>query len=78
VSIVSRDSIRAKARSAFLAGKSRDDHGMNPGSAALHDWLTEYDLMALNKSSRTRLDALPLNQNAPSVRNCVEQEQGHC
>ena len=44
--IVSRDVIRKKARDAFLSGRSRDDHHMNPTAPALEDWLAEYDRMA--------------------------------
>lgn len=41
--IISRDHIRAKARAAFAAGKGRDDHGMNPGAAAIADWQDAWD-----------------------------------
>jgi hypothetical protein len=44
--IVSRAHIRAKARSAFDAGRARDSHGMNPSAPALFDWLEEYDRCA--------------------------------
>jgi hypothetical protein len=42
-SIISRDTIRARARVAFERGAGRDSHGMNPGAPALRDWLDEYD-----------------------------------
>lgn len=44
--IIARDIIRAKARRAFNAGRSRDSHAMKPGAPALIDWLAEYDRMA--------------------------------
>jgi hypothetical protein len=44
--IVSRDTIRARARAAFDSGASRDSHNMNPDAAALADWLSEYDRCA--------------------------------
>ena len=44
--IISRATIRAMARSAFERGQDRDSHNMNPGAAALVDWLAEYDLCA--------------------------------
>lgn len=44
--IVSRASIRAMARAAFERGQARDSHNMNPGAAALVDWLAEYDRCA--------------------------------
>lgn len=42
-SIVSRDTIRARARKAFNSGAARDSHNMNPDALALVDWLDEYD-----------------------------------
>ena len=42
-SIVSRETIRAMARSAFERGQGRESHNMNSGAAALVDWLDEYD-----------------------------------
>ena len=41
--IISKDTIRARARKAFAEGLSRDEHHMNPGAPALADWLDEYD-----------------------------------
>ncbi len=41
--IVSRDTIRARARKAFDSGAARDSHDMNHDAAALVDWLEEYD-----------------------------------
>lgn len=53
--IVSRSQIRARALAAFKAGKGRDAHGMNPGAAALADWLAEYDrLVAQARFDRLR------------------------
>jgi hypothetical protein len=44
--IVSRDTMRARGRNAFNAGRSRDSHGMNPCAAALADWHQGYDQAA--------------------------------
>ena len=44
--IVSREYIRNKARAAFMGGKSRDSHGMNPWTAAAQTWLHTYDSLA--------------------------------
>ena len=41
--IVSRDMIRACARDDFAKGVGRDEHNMNPGSAAIADWQDEWD-----------------------------------
>lgn len=41
--IIAREHIRAKARRAFSRGDTRDSHGFNPGSAAILDWIEEYD-----------------------------------
>lgn len=57
--IISRETIRARARRAFAAGRNRDDHGMNPGAAALHTWLTEFDRLAAeaqHDDERVRFD----------------------
>jgi len=45
--IVSKESIRAKARDAYAAGLPRHAHGMNWHAPALADWLAEYDRLAL-------------------------------
>ena len=45
--IISKDTIRARARTAFEQGRARDEHHMNPGAPALADWLDEYDRCAL-------------------------------
>jgi hypothetical protein len=37
-SIISRETIRARGAAAFSAGRGVDDHGMNPGAAAIKDW----------------------------------------
>lgn len=42
-SIVSIDSIRAKARAAHAAGRGRDEHHMNWHAPALATWLDEWD-----------------------------------
>jgi len=44
--IISREAIRARARKAFDSGAARDSHNMNANSAALVDWLDEYDRCA--------------------------------
>lgn len=44
--IVSRESMRARGRNAFNAGRSRDSHDMNPWAAALADWHQGYDQAA--------------------------------
>lgn len=44
--IVSGDTMRARGRNAFNAGRSRDSHGMNPCAAALADWHQGYDQAA--------------------------------
>ena len=41
--IISKDAIRAKARAAHAAGRSRDEHGFNWHAPALATWLLEYD-----------------------------------
>lgn len=42
-SIISRDHIRAKARSAFEAGKGRNEHGFNWHAPAIEVWQDEWD-----------------------------------
>lgn len=37
-SIILRETIRARGAAAFEVGRGVDDHGMNPGSAAIRDW----------------------------------------
>lgn len=41
--IITRTTIRAFGRSAFAAGRGRDDHNMNPGSAAIVEWQQGWD-----------------------------------
>jgi hypothetical protein len=41
--IVSRDQIRDRGREAFVAGRSRDDHGMNAGALAIAEWQDGWD-----------------------------------
>jgi hypothetical protein len=67
-SIISRETIRARARSAFATGQSRDSHGMNPGAAALVDWLAEYDRLTAERAndiSRESRRALRAAKNPP-------------
>jgi len=45
-SIISRETIRARARAAFQRGAGRNDHKMNPDAAAVADWQTEWDCCA--------------------------------
>jgi len=44
--IISRETIRARARDAFERGAGRDEHDMNWHSYALADWTDEWDRMA--------------------------------
>ena len=44
--LVTREMIRNRARAAFMGGKSRDSHGMNPWTAAAQTWLHAYDTLA--------------------------------
>jgi hypothetical protein len=60
--IIQRAHIRAKARRDFDAGRPRNAHGFNPGSAAIFDYLEEYDRLASQvsqfaRTSKTRVDA---------------------
>jgi hypothetical protein len=41
--IISKDAIRARGRAARAAGKSRNDHNMNPGAAAIAEWQAGWD-----------------------------------
>jgi hypothetical protein len=41
--IISIAMIQAKARSAFVRGVGRDDHGFNPGAPAIAEWQAEWD-----------------------------------
>ena len=52
--IISREQIRAKARAAHAAGRSRNSHGMNPGAPALTDWLAEFDRLTTASLASTR------------------------
>jgi hypothetical protein len=36
--IVSRDAIKARGSAAFDEGLGENDHGMNPGAAAIKEW----------------------------------------
>lgn len=58
--IISRNMIRARARRAFAAGRSRADHNMNPGAAAIETWQHEHDRLAAEK----RHDDLLANRRA--------------
>jgi len=52
--IISRASIRACARDDFAKGAGRDDHNMNPGSAAIDDWQAEWDLCNMRRLQAQR------------------------
>jgi hypothetical protein len=41
--VISRDLIRSKGAAAYRAGQGRDEHNMNPGSAAIEDWQAGWD-----------------------------------
>lgn len=41
--IISRETIRNQARAAFIKGRGRNDHNMNPGASAVTDWQAEWD-----------------------------------
>lgn len=41
--IIPRATIRARGAAAFNANRSRDSHNMNPGAAALAEWLEGFD-----------------------------------
>ena len=41
--IVSRDYMRTKGAEAFADGQGRNDHDMNPGSAAIAEWQAGWD-----------------------------------
>jgi hypothetical protein len=42
--IISREMIRACARTDFVRGVGRDEHNMNPGAAAIEVWQAEWDI----------------------------------
>jgi hypothetical protein len=44
--IISRETIRERARAAFNRGAGRDDHGMNWFAPAVVDWQAEWDRCA--------------------------------
>lgn len=44
--IVSRETVRARARAAYARGAARDSHHMNLNAPALVDWLEEFDRCA--------------------------------
>jgi hypothetical protein len=68
--IVSRDTIRARARRAFEAGRSRDDHCMNWHAPALVDWLAEYDRLDSERAHDADLElrrAVRMAKNPPPL-----------
>lgn len=50
--IVSRETIRQRARDAFARGAGRDDHGMNWFVPALVDWQAEWDRCAAAETAK--------------------------
>jgi hypothetical protein len=53
--IISREAIRAKARRDFQRGAGRDEHGMNPGAAAIAEWQGEWDRQYAEWTQRSRV-----------------------
>lgn len=53
--IISREAIRAKARADFARGAGRDEHGMNPGAAAIAEWQDEWQRQYAAWSKRSRV-----------------------
>jgi hypothetical protein len=88
--IISKDAIRAKARAAFFAGRSRDSHGFNWHAPALATWLEEYDRLDLSANLSAAVEALsgdqtpyvtlqaqafPQSHAAPATCRHIEREQ---
>lgn len=67
MAIISRETIRARARSAFEQGKGRNDHDMNWHAPAVVDWQAEWDRLAAAKSQKSH--------TAPAGRARVELAQ---
>lgn len=44
--IVSRTEMHRRGAAAFVGGRGRDEHGMNPGAPAIEDWQKGYDALA--------------------------------
>jgi hypothetical protein len=53
-SIISRETIRARARAAFSRGAGRNDHKMNPHAAAVDDWQAEWDVCQMEQLQAQR------------------------
>lgn len=68
--IISRETIRARARAAFEAGAGRDDHNMNWHAPALRTWLHEYDRLA------AAAKASPASHSAAGQGKRAERAQG--
>ena len=45
-SIISKETIKRRARDAFKSGRGRDSHGFNWHADALPTWLEEFDRLA--------------------------------
>ncbi len=53
--IFSRETMRARGAAAYAARKGINDHGMNPGSAAIEEWQQGWrDAAALQRIESTR------------------------
>lgn len=75
---ISKDAIRAKARAAHAAGRSRDSHGFNWHAPALATWLEEFDRCAnghLACIRRPLANTFPQLQTAPAARRDFDQGQ---
>lgn len=71
--IFSRERMRTTGRAAFAAGKGRDEHNMNPGSAAITEWQAGWDqLAALSAAGQ----AFPVCHTEPGARRHIDLRQG--
>lgn len=78
--IISKDAIRAKARAAHAAGRSRDSHGFNWHAPALDTWLEEFDRCEAGSIRGNALLAggyggSPQSHIAPVARRHIDLEQ---
>lgn len=76
--IITRDTIRARARAAFEAGLPRDEHGMNWHADALPTWLEEFDRCAYVAKADLELCGINSQQShaAPAGRRQFDLRQG--
>lgn len=71
--IISRERLHTKGAAAFTAGKGRNDHNMNPGSAAIAEWQAGWDrFAALAKTGQ----ASSASHTAPGARRHIDLCQG--